>query len=59
MSGVLAGTLLVMIARMLAEIFRQPDVHIGFLALGGTKGLYVIAHVTGCLGLIIQGIRRL
>ena len=60
--GVLAGTFFAgyAIARMGAEFFRQPDVHIGFLALGGTMGQWLsLPMLVIGLGLIIQGIRRL
>ena len=59
--GVLTGTFLAgyAIARMLAEIFRQPDAHIGFLALGGTIGQWLsLPMLLVGLGFIIQGIRR-
>ena len=60
--GVLAGTFIAgyAIARMVAEVFRQPDAHIGFLALGGTMGQWLSLPMLAVgLGLIIQGVRRI
>ncbi len=39
-SGTLTGTFLIgyALARMLAEMFREPDIHLGFLAGGTTMG---------------------
>ncbi len=60
--GVLTGTFIAgyAIARMVAEFFRQPDAHIGFLALGGTMGQWLsLPMLAFGLGLIIQGVRRI
>ena len=60
-SGVLTGSFIAgyAIARMIVELFRQPDSHIGFLTLGSTMGqwLSVPMLIIG-VGMIIWGSRR-
>ena len=59
--GVLTGSFIAgyAIARMIVELFRQPDSHIGFLTLGSTMGqwLSVPMLIIG-VGMIIWGSRR-
>ena len=59
--GVLTGTFIAgyAIARMIVELFRQPDPQIGFLTLGSTMGqwLSVPMLIIG-VGIIIWGLRR-
>ncbi len=59
--GVLTGTFIAgyAIARMIVELFRQPDPQIGFLTLGITMGqwLSVPMLIIG-VGMIIWGLRR-
>ena len=60
-SGVLTGSFIAgyAIARMIVELFRQPDSHIGFPTLGSTMGqwLSVPMLIIG-VGMIIWGSRR-
>ena len=60
-TGVLTGSFIAgyAITRMIVELFRQPDSHIGFLTLGSTMGqwLSVPMLIIG-VGMIIWGSRR-
>ena len=60
--GVLTGTFIAgyAIARLIVEMFRQPDSHIGFLTFGSTMGqwLSVPMLIIG-VGMIIWGSRRM
>ena len=59
--GVITGTFIAgyAFARIIAELFRQPDTHIGFLALGSTMGQWLsIPMIIVGVGLIIWGWRR-
>ncbi|MDG2206080.1 MAG: prolipoprotein diacylglyceryl transferase, partial [Alphaproteobacteria bacterium] len=47
------------IARMIVEVFRQPDSHIGFLTLGSTMGQWLsLPMLIIGVGMIIWGSRR-
>jgi len=59
--GVLTGTFIAgyAVARMIVELFRQPDAHIGFLSFGSTMGQWLSLPMLAIgLGLIAWGWRR-
>ncbi len=59
--GVLTGTFIAgyAIARMIVELYRQPDAHIGFLTAGSTMGQWLsMPMLLIGLGLVAWGWRR-